>query len=52
MLFCSEKRNNHAKQIISSFFWTFKGKIMCRKAMNTLTIIIKNEEDINQKLNR
>ena len=33
------------------FFWTFNGKIMCRKAMNTATIIIKNE-DINQKLNR
>ena len=36
----------------SKFFWTFNGKIMCRKAMNTATIIIKNEEDINQKLNR
>ena len=34
------------------FFWTFNGKIMCRKAMNTATIIIKNEEDINQKLKR
>ena len=34
------------------FFWTFNGKIMCRKTMNTPTIIIKNEEDINQKLNR
>ena len=36
----------------SKFFWTFNGKIMGRKAMNTATIIIKNEEDINQKLNR
>ena len=36
----------------SKFFWTFNGKIMCRKTMNTATIIIKNEEDINQKLNR
>ena len=34
------------------FFWTFNNKIMCRKAINTATIIIKNEEDINQKLNR
>ena len=34
------------------FFWTFNGKIMCRKTMYTPTIIIKNEEDINQKLNR
>ena len=34
------------------FFWTFNGKIMCGKAMNTAIIIIKNEEDINQKLNR
>ena len=36
----------------SKFFWTFNGKIMGTKAMNTATIIIKNEEDINQKLNR
>ena len=40
------KANNY------KFFLTFNGKIMCRKAMNTATIIIKNEEDINQKLNR
>ena len=40
------------KQTIPSFFWAFNGKIMCRKTMNTATIIIKNEEDINQKLNR
>ena len=33
-------------------FLTFNGKIMCRKAMNTPTIIIKNEENINQKLSR
>ena len=40
------KVRQSVKQIISSF-WTFNGKIMCRKAMNTTTIIIKNEEDIN-----
>ena len=32
------------------FFWKFNGKIMCRKAMNTVTITIKNEEDITQKI--
>ena len=34
------------------FFWTFNGKNMCRKAMNTTTILIKTEKDITQKLNR
>ena len=34
------------------FFLTFNSKIMFRKAMNTLAIIIKNEADITQELNR
>ena len=33
------------------FFWTFNGKNMCRKAMNTPGLLIRIKKDITQKLN-
>ena len=50
VLFKKERQSCKANNF--KFFWTFNGKIMCRKAMNTPAITIKNEGDITQKLNR
>ena len=47
-----KKVRQSRKAITSSFFWKFNDKIMCRKAMNRPAIIIENEKDITQKLNR
>ena len=41
------KVRQSVKQIISSFFGHLMAKLCVGKQMNTTTIIIKNEEDIN-----
>ena len=50
ILFKKVRQSSKANNFKS--FWTFNGKNMCRKAMNTPTILIKIEKDITQKLNR